>query len=130
MTGELVTSMRFATCLNCIDGRAQLPVLNWIKERYRFEFIDLITEPGIAGSLVIGGAADEAIVSKVQLSLEKHRSKYIFVAGHHDCAAYQGDDLRHKADLTAVLERIRLLFPTVQVAGLWVNEQWAVEALS
>ncbi|MEW5784220.1 MAG: carbonic anhydrase [Bacillota bacterium] len=119
--------MRFATCLNCIDGRTQLPVLNWIRERYRFEFVDLITEPGIAGSLINNSSAASSIVQKVDISLEKHRSRYIFVAGHHDCAAYNGDDRRHKKDLDLALERIMLLFPAVQAIGLWVNENWEIE---
>jgi hypothetical protein len=37
----------FATSLSCIDGRVQLPMINWIKEKYSVDFVDTITAPGI-----------------------------------------------------------------------------------
>ena len=37
----------FGTVLNCIDGRTQIPVINWIKENFNVEYVDLITEPGM-----------------------------------------------------------------------------------
>ena len=67
-------------------------MLSWIKERYGFDCVDLITEPGIAGLLIDYGSIDASIIRKINLSLDMHRSEYIFVAGHHDCAAYGGDD--------------------------------------
>ncbi len=38
---------RFGTVLNCIDGRVQIPVTNWLKENFDVDYVDLITEPGI-----------------------------------------------------------------------------------
>jgi len=35
----------FATAINCMDGRAQLPVIEWIKEKQPVGFVDMITEP-------------------------------------------------------------------------------------
>ena len=35
-----------ATCLNCMDGRVQLPVLTWIKAEYPVDFVDVIMEAG------------------------------------------------------------------------------------
>ena len=40
-----------ATCLNCMDGRVQLPVINWIRENYKIDNVDVITEAGMDGVL-------------------------------------------------------------------------------
>jgi hypothetical protein len=36
----------FATAINCIDGRTQIPLIEFIKRNYAIDYIDLITEPG------------------------------------------------------------------------------------
>ena len=38
---------RFATATNCIDGRVQQPVLNWLKRSCSVSYVDTITEPGV-----------------------------------------------------------------------------------
>ena len=43
----------FGTAINCIDGRVQLPVINWMKATHHVDWVDVITEPG----------ADEALAS-------------------------------------------------------------------
>lgn len=38
---------KFGTAINCMDGRIQIPIINWLKEKYNLDFIDTITEPGV-----------------------------------------------------------------------------------
>ena len=38
--------MTFFTVINCIDGRIQLPVIQYLQQKYNVEFIDSITEVG------------------------------------------------------------------------------------
>jgi len=45
---------KFATAINCMDGRCQLPVIEWMKKRYGVEYVDMITEPGPDGVLAEG----------------------------------------------------------------------------
>ena len=40
-----------AVCLNCIDGRVQVPVIDWIKDKFKVDHVDMITEPGMDGLL-------------------------------------------------------------------------------
>lgn len=122
--------MNFATCLNCIDGRTQLSVLSWITGNYGYEYVDLITEPGIAGKLAYDVCTASCIIDKAQLSCTCHGSKHIFIAGHHDCAIYEGNDRRHRVDLSVALKRVEELFPQLRVTGLWVNEHGAVEEVT
>ncbi len=42
---------KFATLINCMDGRVQLPVSRWIKKNFGVDFVDTITEPGPNGIL-------------------------------------------------------------------------------
>ena len=37
---------KFGTAINCLDGRVQLPVSNWMKMQFHLDYIDMITEPG------------------------------------------------------------------------------------
>jgi hypothetical protein len=36
--------MTFCTVVNCIDGRVQLPVIEFLKNRFGVDFVDCITE--------------------------------------------------------------------------------------
>ena len=38
---------KFATSVSCMDGRIQIPLINWIKENFSVDYVDTITEPGI-----------------------------------------------------------------------------------
>ena len=38
--------MSFYTAINCMDGRVQLPVIYYLKERFGVPYVDVITEPG------------------------------------------------------------------------------------
>ncbi|WP_369522760.1 carbonic anhydrase [Guptibacillus hwajinpoensis] len=31
---------RFGTALNCIDGRTQIPVTQWLKAHYHLDYVD------------------------------------------------------------------------------------------
>lgn len=121
--------MKFATCLNCIDGRTHLPLINWIKTTYNIEYVDLITEPAMLELLANDIKNNRALIGKIQLSLEKHKPKLLIAAGHYDCAACTKNNLDHKKDIGKAVENIMQLFPGVPVCGLWVNEHWTVEEL-
>ena len=36
----------FATAINCMDGRTQLPINQWMRNRYGVAYVDTVTEPG------------------------------------------------------------------------------------
>lgn len=37
---------KFATAINCMDGRTQQPIINFMKYWYRIDYVDMINEPG------------------------------------------------------------------------------------
>ena len=40
---------RFGTAINCIDGRTQEPVLDFMKQKYNIDGVDMVTFPGVDG---------------------------------------------------------------------------------
>jgi len=119
--------MSFATCLNCIDGRTHLPLIDWIRTYYGVQFVDLITEPAMVELLACGCQENTLLLNKIRLSLEKHNSKIIIVAGHHDCAGCSKNNLEHKKDLNQAVVNLSEIFPEVHISGVWVNGNWTVE---
>ena len=59
--------MTFATCLNCIDGRVQLPAINWITEKYNVKYVDMITKARMNGFLADTNADINEILKNVKI---------------------------------------------------------------
>jgi len=117
----------FATCLNCMDGRVQLPVIHWIKENYDVEFIDMITEVGMDGALADKNFEIKGILKKIGLSIGLHGSKSIFIVGHYDCGGNPVDTETHKKQINLAMDRIKSFAKSCTVTGLWVSEDLSVE---
>ena len=119
---------RFATAINCMDGRTQLPVINYVLSKYRVDFVDMITEPGPVRVLAEDRdkPALEAIKRSVEISTEKHGSSHIAIVAHHDCA---GNPVEKETQFRQILESIRTVqswVPKVEIIGLWIDEKWTV----
>ena len=123
--------MKFATCLNCMDGRVQLPVIQWIKKNYGVDFVDMITEAGIDGILADENYEDmHRLLRKIDISIEKHNSNTLFIVGHYDCGGNPVDDETHKKHICVAVNKLKNLKPTVPVIGLWVSGKWVVEKIT
>ena len=118
-----------ATCLNCIDGRVQLPVLNWIRKQYQVDFIDVITAAGMDGVLASGNNLDE-ILRNLDISINVNKSVSIFIVGHYDCQGNSVDEKIHRENINKGVERLKAYKPGFEIIGLWVNSHWQVEACS
>ena len=122
---------KFGTAINCMDGRTQIPVSDWIKEKYNIDYIDTITEPGVdkvMSSADVGKL--EQVKSKVLISINKHGSTVIAVAGHHDCAGNPVSKEERISQIKKSVDTIKSWELTAQVVGLWVNENWQIEPVS
>ena len=118
-----------ATCLNCMDGRVQLPVLTWIKANYPVDFVDVITEAGMDGVLAQQADISE-ILRSIKVSVNLNKSTRLFVVGHHDCRGNPVDEQSHRKAIVESITRLKPLWPAQQVIGLWVNHHWQVEVVS
>src|SRR5829696_466725 len=88
---------KFGTAINCIDGRTQQPVIDYIKQNYAVDMVDMITFPGANGIFSNELRLVEASLAKhsTSISVEKHNSRIIAVVGHYDCAGNPGDKSHH-----------------------------------
>ena len=121
---------RFGTALNCIDGRTQIPVTQWLKAQYCLDYVDLITEPGMDRMLSHGPRYDiERIRENTLISLSAHASQIIAVVGHFDCAANPVSKRQHFTDIAASTQVIKSWGFPVWVIGLWVDEYGRVEVV-
>ena len=121
----------FGTVLNCIDGRVQIPVINWMKENFSVDYVDLITEPGI-DKVLSHGELNEIISlqSKVMTSITAHDSNVVAVVGHYDCAGNPVSDRQHFQDIIESTNTVKKWGFPVKVVGLWVDEHWCVHVIS
>ena len=117
-----------ATCLNCMDGRVQLPALAWIKANYPVDFVDVITEAGMDGLLAKQEDISE-ILRSIKVSVNLNKSTRFFIVGHHDCRGNPVVEKRHHEDIANAVRRLKSLWPAQEVVGLWVNDRWQVEKI-
>jgi hypothetical protein len=117
----------FGIALNCIDGRTQLSVIEWMKSHFCLDYIDLITEPGMDGVLSHGTSKEIGrIKDKVIISINAHNSRTLAVVGHYDCAANPVSDSEHIKDIAMSVNIVNSWNLPLMVIGLWVDEFWKV----
>ena len=123
--------MKFCTAVNCMDGRVQLPVIEYLKKKFRVDFVDMITEAGPNRVLADqdNKSLVESILFRIKISVEKHGSKHIAIIGHHDCAGNPAEEELQKVHTIKSIKLINELFVDLQVTGLWVNKEWKVVEL-
>ena len=122
-------SAKFATAINCIDGRTQLPVIEFMKTKFNVEFVDLITEPGPVKAIAEPRNAFQvySIQQRLLLSQEKHGSQHLGVVAHHDCLTNPVEKSKQIEQIRQSINYIRLWGFKGVVVGLWVNENWEVQ---
>lgn len=117
-----------ATCLNCMDGRVQLPVLNWIKENYDVDFVDVITEAGMDN--VLSNQEDiREVLRSINISVNVNKSTRLFVVGHYDCRGNPVEESVHRDEINSAVKRLKTHWPNHEIVGLWVNKAWKVETV-
>lgn len=119
---------KFATVINCMDGRVQLPVNEWLRKKCGVDYVDTITEPGPNKILAENRDNEllESIKRRLTISVEKHGSKIIAIVGHHDCAGNPVAKEKQIAQITFAIETIKSWGYKVELRGLWVDENWSV----
>ena len=120
---------RFGTAINCIDGRTQEPVIDFMKQKYNIDGVDMVTFPGADGVISNGENSDEiAFIRKaVSISIEKHHSRIIAVVGHFDCAGNPGNREHHYADIQEAVNEVSSWSFHAQVVGFYVNDKKQIE---
>ncbi|MEM4157718.1 MAG: hypothetical protein QXZ28_00630 [Candidatus Methanomethylicaceae archaeon] len=122
---------KFGTAINCMDGRVQIPVIEWLKKRYSVDFVDMITEPGPVKLLSndLEETKIQSIKERVEISVKKHGSKIVAIIAHNDCA---GNPVRKEIQLKQMdvaIKKVRSWGLEAEIVGLWVDDRWQVNEL-
>ena len=122
---------RFATTVSCMDGRIQKCVYEYVSQRENAEYVDTITLAG--PSKVIDQNLRQGIIEnlkyRLNISINGHKSSYVSVVGHFDCAAIEEDDITQQEYIVNSAKMIQEWYPNVTVEALWVTKELKVEKL-
>lgn len=108
--------------VNCVDGRAQLPVIEFIKREYGVSF-DIITEWNPAYVLAERNTSVEArsIMEKIQLLIKNNNISVLAIASHRGCADDCESGASCSRQLNLSVQYVAKHFPEQKVIGLWVD---------
>lgn len=122
--------MKFCVAINCMDGRVQLPVISYLKKRFKVDYVDSITEPG--PNLILAEQknteAIQSIISRANISVKKHKAVGMAVVGHHDCAGNPMSKEDQIIHLESSLTFLRKNF-NLPIIALWVDKNWDVQEI-
>lgn len=114
--------------VNCVDGRVQIPVLEWMKRHLDGDLVHSITEPGPDAALAEGDRVGR-IRPIVELLTENTRVAAVAVAAHHDCLGNPVDEAEHRAQVRRAAEEVASWGLVDRVLGLWVDGNWEVSVV-
>ncbi len=118
---------KFATAINCMDGRVQKPVIDYMLHNFNVDYIDMITEPGPNKILSEGKDAYiiEHLKEELEVSVKKHGSEILAIVAHYDCAGNPEDEEVQKKDLLKAVDAVRLWgFPIKKIIALWLDQNF------
>jgi hypothetical protein len=125
-------SFKFGTAINCIDARTQEPVIDFMKQKYGIDGVDMVTFPGVDGIISSLGNLEviASIRNAVSISIEKHGSQIIAVVGHFDCAGNPGNREHHYAHVGKAIQQVSSWNFDVEIVGLYVNDKRQIEEVN
>lgn len=112
----------FATAFNCMDGRCQEIVRQYVMKTYGVDYVDAITGAGMDALLPEEKRVHESQPSlawwkfEADISANKHGSKRAVVIGHENCGGNGVSNDEHLSDIHKAVEVVRSwgLFETVE----------------
>lgn len=120
------TQHKFACAINCMDGRIQDAVKNYMKEYYGVDYVDMVTEPGPNKILAenLDAPVIDNIIKRVKISVHHHGAKVVAIVGHEGCA---GNPVGKEEQITHLKKAKETFAPQCKDADiilLWVGQGW------
>lgn len=120
------SSTRFGTMLNCMDGRTQKPVLDWMIKEYNLDVVDAPNPAGPTNMVVNGEqTVKNHYKTEVLISINGHHSQNLVIIAHQDCAANPISDEKQIEQLKTaceILEKDWEIPNGVKIDGLWLTK--------
>ena len=124
------THSTFACAINCMDGRTQDAVKNFMQEHFGVDYVDMVTEPGPNKILADNAKQDserlivENIQKRVGISVQYHGTKYIAIVGHFGCAGNpvsKEEQIKHLREAKKTVESFGF---HAKLVLLWVDQDF------
>ncbi len=120
------TKNTFACVINCMDGRCQNPVKNYLQENYGVDYVDMVTEPG--PNKILADNKDNVIIEnikkRVAISVNHHGSKVVAIVGHFGCAGNPTEKEAQCTHLQDAKKTVDSFGLGVETILLWVDKDW------
>jgi len=119
----------FCTVINCMDGRVQIPVNEYLRRELSVDYVDTITEAGPVRILAEEQESDlaDSILARVDISVKKHKSKTVAIVAHYDCTGNPVKKDVQLEQLESAVDFLNAKYPDIKISGLWVDSNWNVE---
>ena len=121
---------RFGTVINCIDGSTQGVVIDYMKQKYNIEGVDMqrFRVDGLFSNEQ--NSTEIALIRRaVSISIERHGSQIIALVGHYDCAGNPGDREHHNKHIQRAMQEVSSWNFNEEVIVLYVNEKREIEVV-
>ncbi len=124
-------SERFCAAVNCMDGRVQAPVADYLRDRLGVDHVDTVTEAGPVRALAgeERPAVRDSILDRLRISIAAHGTRAVAIAAHEDCAGNPVPDEEQRSQLREAARRLAGLLPETDVVALWVELDGTVEEM-
>ena len=123
---KMTSDKKFVCAINCMDGRVQDAVKDFMKKNYGADYVDMVTEPGpnkiLADNLDL--AVIENIKKRVEVSVHHHGSKVVAIVGHFGCAGNPTEKDEQIKHLQKAEETVKAFGLPVEIILLWVDGDW------
>jgi hypothetical protein len=117
----------FASAITCIDGRVLRPVVEWGLAHCGVDAVDIVTEPGVDGSLP---RLVDDLRRRLAPSIDRHGSHEVILAGHEDCAGNPVSEETHREHLAVAAAALsEALGPEIDVTPIYVHLDGTVDEL-
>lgn len=114
-----------ATVVHCADFSIQKYLDPWLQNRFGYNNFDRIS--------LFGGILDfDSVLNQIKSAKQSHEIKQLVLISHEGCGAYgeEGSFSRHEADLEEVKEKLKTLFPSVDIEIYFLHLDGTFEKIS
>ena len=122
---------QFSCVINCMDGRVQSAVINYIVNKYGTPYVDVVTAAGPAK--ILAEHKKHRVIRNVKfrtsVSVTSHEAKHLLIAGHFDCALIDTSDEKQKEYILKAVEYVKRWHLDVEVHGIFVHDDLTIEEL-
>ena len=117
----------YCTLICCMDVRFNMAVNEYIRVKYGYVYVDTITDAGPVSKIINESYLKDIEDKIVLISINKHKSNRIFIAGHHDCEGCPVDDDTQKTYIERAVDIIKADLPDVNVTGMFIDGDFNIK---